>query len=136
LAGQPGGPGVDVERLVASMLGDAEPAAGVDLADGTPRRLQGADHLRDAAQGLFEDREAIREVAVAHVEMDGVDDEAVARGDREGLVQVVGKDAELRGLGAGVEGLARARVRGADAGIDADPDARARRAAADAVDLG
>ncbi len=77
------------------MVGDAEPAAGVDLGDRAAEVDEMLDHAGHRGRGVVEGGQVFVEHAVGHVEVDGVDGEAVRARHLDSALEVVGVDAEL-----------------------------------------
>ena len=71
--------GVQVERPLAGMVGDAQPAAGVDLGDRAAESDEMLDHAGHHGRRMVEGGQVFIEHPVGHVEVDGVYAEAAAR---------------------------------------------------------
>ena len=124
MLGERARPRAQIQRLVAGPHRDAEPAAGVHLTDRAAGALQRPRHRRHPPQRLLDVGQSRREVAVAHVDVDRVEDQVVAAGDLERARELLGEDAELRRPGAGVLRPAAALVGSAGPGVDAHADRR------------
>ena len=93
-----------VEWRVDRALRDPQASARVDLTDRTSEVSQRPRHARDPPHRLREHRQPVAQVAVADVDVNGVDREAVLRADRDGIGQLLLEDAELRRSLSGVQG--------------------------------
>ena len=124
---------VEIDRLLLLPRRRAEPAADVDLGDRVAGGAQPFDRLDRRRERPLEASQAIRQPAGSRVEMDRVDRAAVARGRRDGVVEPLEADPELRRPVAGV--LEMLVVAGAGSRVDPDPDRRPRRPPAVALDL-
>ena len=128
-------PRIEIEGLVSLRERHAEPASDVHLDDAVPRLVQPSGRRGGALDRSLESRQPVGEIAVADVEMDGVDAEVVFPRDPEGLVDLLGEDAELgRPIAPAVERLgsaiSRARTR-----VDAKAHRSARIPSADPPEL-
>ena len=94
---------------------------------GTADVDQRAHHRRHPPDALLEHRELLVQVAVADVDVQGVDREIVLVRDGDRVVELFGEDAELRWSRTGVQRLAGPAPRRADPGVHAHAQRRPRR---------